>query len=59
VVVDMAINILGKTNIELGPKMTDLVNNFKKTQFQTLNFIEKTSPIYDGGDQGIEDYVVF
>ena len=60
-VLDIVINIFGKINVDLGPKIGSIVTFLKKLQFPTLGWTENTSPIDDGGDAAInshDDYIL-
>ena len=60
VVVDIVINFFGKINVELGPRISKIVDFLKKVQMPTLRLTEQSSPIDDGGDAAIQsnrDYI--
>ena len=56
VVVDILINLFGKINVELGPKIGDMVKLLKTLQFPNLGFTQESSPIDDGGDEAIQNH---
>ena len=56
VVVDIVINLFGKINVELGPRIGKIVIFLKQLQFPTLGLTERSSPIDDGGDEAINLY---
>lgn len=55
VVVDILINLFGKVNVELGPRIQKLVDLLKKLQFPSIGVAQSSSIIQDGGDDAIEN----
>jgi hypothetical protein len=56
VVVDIFINLFGKINVDLGPRIQNLVDLLKQLEFPALGFTAKTSPINDGGKEAIKTH---
>ena len=56
VVVDILINLFGKINVELGPRIGKMVDLIKTLQFPSIGFVQAPSPINDGGDKAIENH---
>ena len=59
VVVDIVINLFGKINVELGPKIGNIVIFLKKLEFPDLSGAQNTSIINDGGKYAIEQHNEF
>lgn len=50
-------NTLGKINVKLGPDIERIIKILQALQFPTFSFMEKFSPVNDGGKELTKAYV--
>jgi hypothetical protein len=54
--VDIVTNSFSKINVNVGPRIENLIKLLKNLQFPTIGFTEKTSLIKDGGNDAIKNH---
>lgn len=53
-IVDILINFMGKINVSRSARMENWVRRLRELEFPTINFIEISSPIKDGGREAAD-----
>jgi hypothetical protein len=55
-IVDLMINFFGKINVELSPRLSNIVSKLNQMDFPSISFMESSSVLKDGGSPSKENY---